>query len=711
MRTLPPPWPADRLYACLEIDQFPAQALCAFLPSMRHEAFVVTRQDANSHKSTVWASSPAAKSMKVLPGTPLMEVRRRHPRVRIVGRRRRFETALVRELGAALSDFTPRFEVLASGSCLLDLIHTPSARRLPVAELVLAIREEVARRTNLAEIAVGVSRSRLIARMMAGLAGPNDIKICHPQEESQILSFMSTRFLPHLSPACREKLRRYGLQKVGQIRRIERSELIKRFGPEGEKLYCMARGIDFAPPVVLGTAPQAVYTLTRDINHIPSLKRCLHHVADRLCFYLENRRLLADRVMLKIQYTDRKTVQKTRKLGMYSHDVSTVFAVSCRLLDEVYRRRVALKSIRLQTRHCRPDRGQLSLFETGKEMKSRRFRKGIHAARQDHRFDILLSAGELGVSVSRRAKPLPEGKHGITIGDLFSCADTTGLSDWQRQKNVHIGTVAPPHPRDLHHLQRCFTFAEIVHTFNREPLVEDFLRIDRHGRAATLFSVKIHRAASQPRHPEAASGKAWMDRFVVAVAPLVESGRFYSFLIQLDAREHRSQAMLDYLLRTAARAARHHLDVHIEFPHPSWETEFVLRSLKDNGIGICNGNPRKTEANAPTEVLATTDKGYLRHSGCCHVPERLGERGGSRVVPHRCRHVYTDGEILENLGDQIGLSQKVHSLAVVYANLPPEAAVGNAIRNLRMWSRITEEARSSGNGQATGRSVARQRSP
>ena len=78
MKTSAPLWQADYLYLCLKIDQFSAQALIAYNTNYKNTPFVVIRQDAESHKSLVFACSPRAREMNIYPGTPVHFLKKQH---------------------------------------------------------------------------------------------------------------------------------------------------------------------------------------------------------------------------------------------------------------------------------------------------------------------------------------------------------------------------------------------------------------------------------------------------------------------------------------------------------------------------------------------------------------------------------------------------------------------------------------------------------
>ena len=240
----------------------------------------------------------------------------------------------------------------------------------------------------------------------------------------------------------------------------------------------------------------------------------------------------------------------------------------------------------------------------------------------------------------------------------------------------------------LRFYQKYFRFVEINSSFYTEPLLSTYAEIEKRSRPDMMYAVKANRDVSHTREWDAARGKAIMERHVEAVSPLVETGRFYSFLIQLEDRNERSAGRLDYLLRVCEPAIRRKIDAHIEFRHASWHREQVLQALKDNGVGVCNTEIPPVPHAFPLKSYATTPKGYLRYSGlnlenwyprgrALTARERTDQRN------RRYDYLYSEEEIKERVEGQLRLAAKTGMVAVAYNNHFKISAVLNAIFNLK----------------------------
>jgi uncharacterized protein YecE (DUF72 family) len=250
--------------------------------------------------------------------------------------------------------------------------------------------------------------------------------------------------------------------------------------------------------------------------------------------------------------------------------------------------------------------------------------------------------------------------------------------------------------------QLYFSFMEIGHTFHQEPMLAQFIELERRSKAGMRFAVKVHRDISHKGVWDPGEGKSLMRKHAEAVSPLAESGRFHSFLIQLDDRLERNRKILDYLLETSSAALSEGLDVHIEFRNRTWHQEAVLQSLKDAGVGICNTEIPALPHAFPLKAYATTDKGYVRYSGLNlrawtdwkareSSEGGLGARRGSpseRLKAGSARHdyLYSRAQLEERISGQIQILRKAGSVAVAFMNHVGAGAALNAMQNIHLLS-------------------------
>ena len=84
--------------------------------------------------------------------------------------------------------------------------------------------------------------------------------------------------------------------------------------------------------------------------------------------------------------------------------------------------------------------------------------------------------------------------------------------------------------------QRYFSFVEINRTFNEEPSFDFFDELEKNSKVEMRFAVRVHRDISHTDNWDPVPKIDLMHRLMSAVVPIVETGKFYSFLIQLEDR-------------------------------------------------------------------------------------------------------------------------------------------------------------------------------
>jgi DNA polymerase IV len=385
----------DPLFCAIDTQDFPAQAIAAYTPGLRGSPFVATCQDAENHKSAVWACSAGALALGVTRGMPVAAAVKRFPQVAAVVRNKEFERAAIEELRRVFDRYSPQFYISDWGACLLDLTATPASRTMCVRQIAESVRGDILKAVALDAIAIGVARSAVLARLLAKKARPSGICVGEAGDEMNVLASMESALLPGLSQSGRDRLAAYGLVRIGQVRSLGKEALMRHFGSEGEKLYALSMGLYREqealprPPIIAET------TLERDINDIGKLCDRVRLITDKLCFLLKRDSRFVDRVAFVLTYCDNKTVQRTVALGRFTNDYTQIACRACEAFISLYQRRVAVKTLKLAATRPQADPGQTELFETEKDRRQRALGLQITRVREKISFESVRSGAQI----------------------------------------------------------------------------------------------------------------------------------------------------------------------------------------------------------------------------------------------------------------------------------------------------------------------------
>jgi DNA polymerase-4 len=379
------------VYAAIDLDQFGAQVPAAYGICKLSESFIVACQNAESQKSMVWAVSPPARDCGIECGMPVMLVKNRFPGIAVVTRDRALEALVCQDLQRVLEEFSPDVFVTPNGKCLVDLSRTPAARRLTLDGIGESIKTRIETALVVHNVSVGIARTPLLARILSKQARPSGIRFCAPEYETRALEALECTMLPGVSPACRSALKKYGIRLIGQLARLGKEAIVRRFGPEGEKLYAMATGLYERNK----TSTPAVVTMEivfdTDINDVHELHRNIMYTVDKFCYRIKKQNMCIRQFTMILTYSDKQKAQKTVRLPEETDDFRTIAEASVHTFEMLYQRRVAVKSIVLYAGHTEQPSGQLDLFDSIVEHKQQRLAVGIVEVRNKFRFNSVVS--------------------------------------------------------------------------------------------------------------------------------------------------------------------------------------------------------------------------------------------------------------------------------------------------------------------------------
>jgi hypothetical protein len=251
--------------------------------------------------------SPAARRLGVERGLPLGTAHRLVPEARflpadLAAYRRTMEVAL-----DALANFTPSLEAVPDpaergfGQVLLGI---EGLHRLWGDEEKLTGRvTDICERLLPGKPRIGIANSRFGAQVAAviGQGKLESVPIGAATVEAAYLAPLSIKLLP-ADDETRERLRSFGLTRIGQFGALSRSAVIARFGASGGELHDLARGLDgrqLRPRKPIAQL-RAEAELEPPVDTLEPLRFLLRNLCQALCEQLNARGAGATRAILQL---------------------------------------------------------------------------------------------------------------------------------------------------------------------------------------------------------------------------------------------------------------------------------------------------------------------------------------------------------------------------------------------------------------------------
>lgn len=383
-------------YVSLRVPGLFRQLIQAARPELGGVPWALCPQDSGTH-ARLEDASPEARRMGVEPGMRLAELRRRFPRVPVLPHDPRAAASFRRILSSICEARTPAWELGPEGA-LLDLSGAVHLFGGDWAAWAGRLREDLAGACGIKEILLCGSAVRGVSEILARAgSGREGIDLCLPGAESSRLDAVPVDCADWLSRKSRGILLRRGIRTLGDARRQPRAFLRLHLGPDGDRLAALAMGLE-PDPIRRTKAPSEEFVLPRDETDRDVLRGTVHHLSDRLAFSLRERSLGAHEIHLSISWSDGSDASASIRPTTPLDGFLPLREAAWNLLDQVDRRRVAVRSLRLSAPRTSVLAGQEDLFSTPESRRQRSLGGALDRVRRRQGFESVANALELALS-------------------------------------------------------------------------------------------------------------------------------------------------------------------------------------------------------------------------------------------------------------------------------------------------------------------------
>jgi DNA polymerase-4 len=311
---------------------------------------------------------------------------------------------------AIFGRYTDRIEPLSVDEAFLDVT---GCERLfgPAAGIAAEIRKTVWEEIGLT-ISAGVAANKFLAKLGSEQAKPDGLFIVPDPPESFLLPLPLGR-LWGVGPVMLKTLENQGLRTVGDLRRLSREILRKRFGTIGDHLYYLARGEDNRAVETFSEAKSIGHedTFARDLWDRQEMQRALLDLAERVAARLRQRGLSGGCLTLKVKYADFNTVTRSRTLNQGINHAMDIYHLAVELLDRTAAGQRAVRLLGISLGNLRSQgEGQAELFGMETRQRQTALDQAVDTLRGRFGFDGLRRASLLeGASGAKPAREKRDG--------------------------------------------------------------------------------------------------------------------------------------------------------------------------------------------------------------------------------------------------------------------------------------------------------------
>ncbi|MGB9075055.1 MAG: DNA polymerase IV [Terriglobales bacterium] len=366
----------------VDMDAFFVSVEELFDPSLKAKPVVVGGQ--RDERGVVTAASYEARKFGVHSAMPLRTAAKLCPQAVFVNghpERYREYSGRVHEV---LGHFSPLVEMASVDEAYLDMTGTERLHGPPM-RAAHRLHEAMKSATEL-NCSIGIGTSRLIAKVSSAKAKPNGVLWVLPGQEAKVLAPLDVGDIPGVGKVMEQKLHAMGIQRVGDLARLEDGDLERRFGKWGLALAGKSRGEDaggwFDSEVGENVEPKSIsheHTFDEDTGDAEPLKSTLMRLAEMVGRRLREGGYHARTIQLKLRYKDFTTITRAHSLEQPTQMDNEIFQQIWRLFLNNWKPGAPVRLLGVQASNFEQGPAQIDLLESARQQ---RMRKAIQAA--DH---------------------------------------------------------------------------------------------------------------------------------------------------------------------------------------------------------------------------------------------------------------------------------------------------------------------------------------
>lgn len=288
-----------RVVAHVDMDAFYASIEQRDRPELRGRPVIVGADPTG--RGVVSAASYEARPFGVRSAMPISRAARLCPQAAFLPvDMAKYRRASV-QIMAILADFSPLVEPVSVDEAFVDLTGTEALFGSPL-DAVRGIKRRIRDETGLTASA-GLAANKFVAKVASELEKPDGLVAVPAGGEAGFLAPLRVELIWGVGRVTAGALRELGLGTIGQLQRVPRSVLARRFGKHGEHLHDLAFGRDDRPVEPFG-APKSIgaeETFGVDTTDAELLRTTLRAQAERVAAELREGGFAGSRVTLKLR--------------------------------------------------------------------------------------------------------------------------------------------------------------------------------------------------------------------------------------------------------------------------------------------------------------------------------------------------------------------------------------------------------------------------
>ncbi|QHS57062.1 DNA polymerase IV [Mucilaginibacter sp. 14171R-50] len=353
---------AQRHIVHIDLDSFFVSVERKFNPSLIGKAVII---GGSADRGVVASCSYEARKYGVHSAMPTRQALKLCPHAIVIhGTHGRYSEAS-REVTQIIHNMVPLYQKSSVDEFYIDL--TGMERYHDPYRLATELRQKVIAETGL-PISFGMASGKTVAKMATNQAKPNGQLWIQPGKEKAFLAPLNISKIPGLGESTCQKLYRYGIEKIGDLQRVNLKFLEAVFGKMGLYIYNKANGIDDSEitPHSDRKSISTEHTFHNDVKDLRTLENILVSMTEELAGKLRRENKVASCLAIKIRYANFETHTQQQKIALTAAEHILIPGIK-NLLKSAWNQHRPIRLIGVRLSHLCTGSYQINLFEDNEE--------------------------------------------------------------------------------------------------------------------------------------------------------------------------------------------------------------------------------------------------------------------------------------------------------------------------------------------------------
>ena len=315
--------------AHVECDAFYAAIEKRDDPSLADKPLIIGR----GKRGVVSTACYVARTYGVHSAMPMLKARKLCPQAIVLKPNMAKYVKAGREVRALMFELTPLVEPLSIDEAFMDLTGTERLHRMSPAHSLARFAKRVETQIGIT-VSIGLSANKFLAKIASDLDKPRGFAVLGKDEALAFLAARPVGFIWGVGKATQARLQRDGFNTIADLQRADETDLMRRYGVEGRRLWRLSRGIDdrVVNPEREAKSVSAETTFGEDIASFKPLERTLWSLAEKVSSRLKASGIAGSTVTLKLKTADFRIRTRARSLNEPTQLAARIFAAGRDLL-------------------------------------------------------------------------------------------------------------------------------------------------------------------------------------------------------------------------------------------------------------------------------------------------------------------------------------------------------------------------------------------